>query len=787
MNIKSYHNDEGASSGTHPTSVKANRFFALLVALISVLCMTVVAFAAPSSANASEISKQERIATLDAAYESIKDKADNNANATLKKMLGASQYATMLQTMMHLSYIQANGTSKGADDPMAMIDILDYNLQKLWHQGYDGSGVTVAFVVSGPIPVDDLTSELGEFDKALKLPAVDLSEYTLTRNGSLKESTGTDVECTVQCHGSLGEIKLDAESIHAIAPYAKIKFVSTQVPETFGIQGFPELTQAIKTIADTDFADIVSVSQADVEADHENDPLNPGADRSAQLKNLETAFVDAAAKGVSVSFSSGDTGSTGSPVLSTGKSVGVSASFPASPWITVVGGTSPNASVGSQEGANPGYDYGDGADRDGDGKVDGVRTAGADGLWVDSDNSGSDTGAGVSKVFDQPSWQKSNLALQSQVAQYSSMNGGAGGRTYPDISLDGIGGTSHSSPTFAGMVALATQMLREKTGDATARIGNAASEIATLGLAGGDNGILDVTGGESNSVQGVAGYSTADGYDIASGWGTIDASTFVPALVGQVQKTGASQRQTAIDELARRESDISVVSQTASVVKIAANGYIPGESPRGTAIKTGYGVYPPVPGQSVPDDPSPSYQTPTEAMKRGQPWDSVSVRLSAVSRARSSSQIAQVSTGALAGDTSVKGVTLSSPDDEGKVLISVDATSLEPGTYHVAVDGKLVSQQVEFTVKAAATGKADGEATGKSDSAGTGNAVNPRRGSADARSSRTHHSKVVASGRMAATGAGVTAAVVLLVLSAVAGVIIVRRRDVHAAMHNHNE
>jgi len=38
-----------------------------------------------------------------------------------------------------------------------------------------------------------------------------------------------------------------------------------------------------------------------------------------------------------------------------------------------------------------------------------------------------------------------------------------------------------------------------------------------------------VTG--DNSQDGVVGFTAAKGFDIASGWGTIDAATFVPALV----------------------------------------------------------------------------------------------------------------------------------------------------------------------------------------------------------------------------------------------------------------
>ena len=42
-------------------------------------------------------------------------------------------------------------------------------------------------------------------------------------------------------------------------------------------------------------------------------------------------------------------------------------------------------------------------------------------------------------------------------------------------------------------------------------------------------GIVDVTSG-NNSFAGVTGFDAGTGYDLASGWGTIDAAKFVPAL-----------------------------------------------------------------------------------------------------------------------------------------------------------------------------------------------------------------------------------------------------------------
>ena len=54
--------------------------------------------------------------------------------------------------------------------------------------------------------------------------------------------------------------------------------------------------------------------------------------------------------------------------------------------------------------------------------------------------------------------------------------------------------------------------------------------LGALSRAGVPNtGIVDVTSG-NNTFGGVTGYDATPGYDLASGWGTVDAAKFVPAL-----------------------------------------------------------------------------------------------------------------------------------------------------------------------------------------------------------------------------------------------------------------
>jgi subtilase family serine protease len=89
-----------------------------------------------------------------------------------------------------------------------------------------------------------------------------------------------------------------------------------------------------------------------------------------------------------------------------------------------------------------------------------------------------------------------------------------------------VGGTSEASPIFSGIVALADQVAHHRLG----LINPALYTLGTLSQHGVPRtGIVDITSG-NNSFAGVTGFDAGTGYDLASGWGTIDAAKFVPAL-----------------------------------------------------------------------------------------------------------------------------------------------------------------------------------------------------------------------------------------------------------------
>jgi hypothetical protein len=528
-------------------------------------------------------------------------------------------------------------------DPTAAADIIDYGVSDLWKKAVDGAGVTVAYVVTNPDP--NLQASMASYDAAMDLPPADITDM------ALPAPTDPSAVCQIEC--STGEDRLDAEAIHSMAPFAKIIFVHPPVPESIGMQGWPEVAQAIKMIADQHLADIISVSLGDGENSFINDPTNPAATQQAAIHSLDPAFLDAAAHNVPVMFASGDCGPTDPPVLSdTGQCtppIGVTAGHPVdSPWVTAVGGTIPNAGLATAAG----------------------RTA-PDALWTARTSHSDAEGAGVSTVYPKPSWQEGNPVLS-----------GVTGRAYPDISMDATDGTSQASPTFAGILALATQLRG-------ADLGPVNPALAALGPLGPAAGIVDVPAGFTNSAFGVTGFSTAAGYDIASGWGTIFAPAFAPALVAQIDRQHGPDQPSrqAGDVLNQLQANISASADkvaSGQAVTVTGTGFIPGRSPNGTTIQDGFGVFPPLPGQFGVTGPP--FADPTSTVP-GQTWDNVTATLTGHGI-----------------DSTGQPLTVTGPDGNGTVTTTIDTTGLHVGTYTVTITGRVLTQTITFKVKNASFG-----------------------------------------------------------------------------------
>jgi hypothetical protein len=185
-----------------------------------------------------------------------------------------------------------------------------------------------------------------------------------------------------------------------------------------------------------------------------------------------------------------------------------------SPWVTAVGGSVPGLQPNGQR-------------------------AGADPLWPSS-------AAGFSSVFARPAYQQGVASVT-----------GSAMRSVPDITMDSRVGTSEAAPLFAGLLALATQLNHANVGPVNPAL------YGILGPAGAADGIADVIRGSDSWTAGgrnVAGFSARPGFDVASGWGTVDASRFVPSLVAATQAGHQEQaaRSQAAAALRRLENGIEL-------------------------------------------------------------------------------------------------------------------------------------------------------------------------------------------------------------------------------------
>ncbi|HSZ45353.1 MAG TPA: hypothetical protein VK823_08450, partial [Streptosporangiaceae bacterium] len=111
----------------------------------------------------------------------------------------------------------------------------------------------------------------------------------------------------------------------------------------------------------------------------------------------------------------------------------------------------------------------------------------------------------------------------------------------------------------------------------------------SLGPKGARAGIVDVTAGSNTARlpdgKIVPGFSAAPGFDIASGWGTINAGLFVPSLVAATRADGqeSAARQQAATQLSGLELAVTISVAhipSGSGAQLTAGGFLPGHPAR---------------------------------------------------------------------------------------------------------------------------------------------------------------------------------------------------------------
>jgi subtilase family serine protease len=368
-----------------------------------------------------------------------------------------------------------------------------YDLNPLYAKGITGAGRTIVIVDSFGSPT--IQADLHVFDTQFGLPDPTL---VIDKFGAVPPFDPTDSTMV----GWAEETTLDVEYAHSIAPGAKIVLAETPVAETEGVTGLPEMMNAEQTLINQGVGDVITQSFGATENTF------PGFDQGdySSLLDLRYAFKDAQQHHVTVLASSGDAGATNDEADGVTLYPYPVNSWPSSdPLVTSIGGTQLTLNDA------------------------GTRLS-PDVVWNDGYGAG---GGGLSAVFSRPLYQLGVTGVVDHkrgtpdISMSAAVNGGAW--VYYTFTSPGwhiFGGTSEASPLFSGIVALADQYAHHRLGLINPALYTLGA-LSRVGVPG--TGIVDVTSG-NNSFGGVTGYTATRGYDLASGWGTIDAAKFVPAL-----------------------------------------------------------------------------------------------------------------------------------------------------------------------------------------------------------------------------------------------------------------
>jgi len=364
-----------------------------------------------------------------------------------------------------------------------------YDVNPIYSRGLDGSGQSIAVVGR----VDVATSDVRAFRSNFGLPE---NDPQIIINGADPGFPNCADEA---------ESALDVEWAGAIAKNATVKFVTSKPGTTDGINLSAQYAVAHNV------APIITLSYGLCEADY-------GSAGSVFWNSL---WAQAAAQGISVFVSSGDSGAAGcdSPDVATathGRGVNAICS---TPYNTCVGGTQFDDEYNSVQYWSP---------------TNGAGMSSALGYipevtWNESGWSGMliSTGGGASKLYGKPVWQ----SVPGVPAD--------GMRDVPDVAMTSaihdayiiqiqnkplyVAGTSAATPSLASVMAL----VLENTGSAQGNANPALYRLANLQLLGSGAPVFhDITSG-NNSVPGATGFNAGVGYDPATGLGSVDAAHLV--------------------------------------------------------------------------------------------------------------------------------------------------------------------------------------------------------------------------------------------------------------------
>jgi subtilase family serine protease len=368
-----------------------------------------------------------------------------------------------------------------------------YDLNPILNAGYNGTGQTIIIIDSYGSPT--IQNDLKTFDAGYGLPDPP-SFQILAPLGTVPWNPGDSTMVSWAF-----ETSLDVEWAHAMAPGANIVLMTSPVAETQGVPGMPQFLKLEKYALKHKLGNIISQSWATTE-----NTLFANKKGLKVLSDFESFYASAVKQNVTIFSSSGDSG-VANPDTHGNIYPFPTVNYPASSsYVTAVGGTSLTADTQGNYQSEVGWNG---------------------------------SGGGISQYFAEPSYEVSYLpqSIQTQLNNH---------RGLPDISYNAdpntsiliygsfigsgafyfIGGTSEGSPQWAGIIADANQFNGQPLGFLNPKLYalGAGSQYKTL--------YHDILTG-NNSSHGIQGYNAGPGWDFVTGWGTLDASQLIHALVGK--------------------------------------------------------------------------------------------------------------------------------------------------------------------------------------------------------------------------------------------------------------
>lgn len=295
------------------------------------------------------------------------------------------------------------------------------------------------------------------------------------------------------------ESTLDIEMAGSLAPGASIV-------EVYG-------PQATISYLDQCFAEVLNPSASAPAALQNTVVISNSWGGSDSADSLWTSYEQqAAARGITVLASSGDTGTTTTP------------SFPATSAYNTYGTLAIGGTATVLSGTT---------------STDGSGTTGiqSQSVWYNTPSSGDGSQSGVSKVYAKPSWQSGSSDANGVISAVRNGRGtadfsavAANMEIYITSSSGSAGmvtlwGTSVACPLVAGQIAVMDYYMNSLEGfiaPTVYQLGQAQYD----GQYSGVEPFSDVTTGSTGV------YSTAVGYDLPTGWGSINSYNFIQAQTG---------------------------------------------------------------------------------------------------------------------------------------------------------------------------------------------------------------------------------------------------------------